>query len=199
MFALNQAERFNSSKAKSIQDKYISRFKSTHNIVFPSSITDRQHRKTSQNKASASLTMTGPEVLWGVPADRLNTDSLFSNMGEPVQSALHWMCLCVFIRMCACVCVFEQVHRSASSPCPKILAGWNKPRLPLTPWQRGEQCWRTSKRNFESLGFLDRDVNSCTYTPDYITLLPKVLQKRRLCRKKMHEPIRFCDVNSANW
>jgi len=63
MFALNQAERFNSSKAKSIQDKYISRFKSTHNIVFPSSITDRQHRKTSQNKASASLTMTGPEVL----------------------------------------------------------------------------------------------------------------------------------------
>lgn len=112
MFALNQTDQkdenidwFNLSKAKSIQDLFHSRFKSTHNIVFPSSVTDRQHKKTSQNKASASLTMTGPEVLWGVPADRLNTDSLFSNMGEPVQSALHWMCPCVFLCMCACVCV----------------------------------------------------------------------------------------------
>lgn len=158
--------------------------------------------KTSQHKASASLTLTGPEVPWGVPADKLNTDSLFSNMGEPVQSALHWMCPCVFLRMCACVCVFEQVHRSASLPCPWLLAGWNKPWLPLTPWQRGEQWWRTRKRNFEPLGSPDRNVNSKNmhiYTPDYITLLPQISQSRRLCKKKIPEPISFCDINSANW
>lgn len=40
-------------------------------------------------KASTFLTVTGQELLRGVPVDRLNTHNPFSNMEEPVSSVLH--------------------------------------------------------------------------------------------------------------
>lgn len=149
--------------------------------------------KTSQHKASVSLTMTGPEVPWGVPADKLNTDSLFSNMGEPVQSALHWMCQCVFLCKCACVCVC--LSKSIDQPAIPVRGSQPAGINPDYPWHPDREANSGGELGRETLNLLGLQTemwihkNMHIYIPDYITLLPQVSQSRRLCKKKIPEPI----------
>lgn len=96
----------------------------------------------SWHKASTFLTMTGQELLRGVPVDWLNTHRPFSNMEEPVSSVPHWSCVCV----CRSSSLSSIDQPAISVQTTHVSAGWDKLWLLLTErWCRREGlggAWR---------------------------------------------------------